>query len=96
MARLDADAVLRDFGARIAELRVAKDMTQQEFAEFAGFTVKYLQRVEAGRANLTIRSLVEFANRFDVSVVDLLARPARRASKPGRPSKARKARPLPE
>lgn len=89
MPRADAKAVLRDLGARVAELRVARDLTQQQLAEAAGFSVKYLQRIEGGRANLTVQSLVDLANLFDVAVSDLLAKPARGAAGRGRPKKRR-------
>jgi transcriptional regulator with XRE-family HTH domain len=77
MAAVRADDVLHDLGRRVAELRAARTLTQEQFAEIAGVTVQYLQRVEAGRENLTVRSLV--------SVTDLFAKPAQRDVRPGRP-----------
>ncbi len=59
MSRLDPDLVLRSVGRRVAELRSG---TQEELAERLGVSIKYLQRIEAGRPNLTIRSLVRIAN----------------------------------
>jgi transcriptional regulator with XRE-family HTH domain len=85
MAAVRADDVLHDLGRRVAELRAARTMTQEQFAETAGVTVQYLQRVEAGRENLTVRSLVRMATLLRVSVTDLFAKPAQRDVRPGRP-----------
>ena len=79
--------MLRDLGCRIAELRAARGETQAEFAEGAGFSVKYVQRVEGGRANLTVRSLVHLADVLGVTVPDLFARPARAPARRGRPKR---------
>ncbi|HBQ12872.1 MAG TPA: XRE family transcriptional regulator [Myxococcales bacterium] len=83
----DERQVLRDLGYRIAELRSALPQTQAEFAETAGFSVKYLQRIEGGRANLTVRSLVSLSGHLHVTVADLFAKPARKGGKRGRPRK---------
>ena len=39
-------------------------------AERAGFSIKYLQRIEGGRENLTIKSLVELAAVLGIEVVE--------------------------
>lgn len=88
MVAPDPSVVLRDLGRRIAELRAARDMTQQGFADQAGFSVQYAQRLESGRENLTVHSLVRIASLLGVTVADLFAAPASRTSKPGRPRKA--------
>lgn len=80
-----ADEVLRDLGRRVAELRAARGLTQERFAEEADVTVQYLQRVERGRENLTVRSLVRLAVLLRVSITDLFAMPAQREVRPGRP-----------
>jgi transcriptional regulator with XRE-family HTH domain len=87
MGAARADDVLRDFGRRVAELRASRGLTQERFSEDADITVQYLQRIEAGRENLTIRSLVRLAGLLRVSVTDLFAKPAQRAVRPGRPRK---------
>jgi transcriptional regulator with XRE-family HTH domain len=82
-----ADDVLRDLGRRVAELRASRGLTQERFSEDADITVQYLQRVEAGRENLTVRSLVRLAGLLHVSVTDLFAKPVQREVRPGRPRK---------
>jgi len=79
--------LLFQIGRRIAELRAASDMTQERFAEKAGITPQYLQRVEAGNENLTIRSLERFSVLLDVPVVDFFQMPLDLSRRPGRPRK---------
>lgn len=83
----DSDAVLRDLGCCVAELRTAKGLTQEGFAERAYVSIKYVQRIKGGRANLSVRSLVKLANILGVSVADLFAKPGRPPARPGRPSR---------
>ena len=85
MGAVRADDVLRDLGRRVAELRATRGLTQEKFAEEADITAQYLQRVEAGRENLTVRSLVRLAALLHVSITDLFAKPALREVRPGRP-----------
>ncbi len=86
MSRLDPDLVLRSVGRRVAELRSG---TQEELAERLGVSIKYLQRIEAGRPNLTIRSLVRIANALEVPVAELFDRPESLESRTGRPPRPR-------
>ncbi len=88
--RLDPYRVVRWVGGRVAERRRAYGLTQEQLAERLDVSIKYLQRLEAGDENLTIRSVVGIANALDVHPSYLLRSPrtvARRA--PGRPKKAR-------
>ena len=85
--KLVVDQVVIDVGRRVAELRQARGLTQEELAERARCSLKYLQRVEAGR-NMRIDTLVRFANLFRVGIAELFASPAsRRPRRPGRPAR---------
>ena len=81
----DSDRILRNVGRRIAELRTDKKMTQEQLATRAGVSLKYLQRLEAGSENLTLRSLVEWANTVRVKLPALLEPPRSREVRRGRP-----------
>ena len=85
METRDASVVLREVGRRVAELRQGQGLTQEALAEQLGFTVKYLQRVEAGRENLTIRSLVRFADVLGVDLPELFTPPRSMEVRTGRP-----------
>lgn len=87
MRPVDPDHLVHAVGRRIAELRVAKKLTQDEAAERADISLKYLQRVEAGGENLTLASLARFANLFEVPIQSLFRQPRNALPKPGRPAK---------
>lgn len=71
----DPDRAIRAIGVRIAQLRASLRLTQEDFAERIGVSEKYVQRVESG-INLSVRSLVQFANALNVPLDGLFAAPA--------------------
>lgn len=64
-------------------------MTQERFAEDLGWSVKYLQRVEAGRQNLSVGSLVHIGTALGVDAAKLFVQPNSLATRPGRPPTAK-------
>jgi transcriptional regulator with XRE-family HTH domain len=72
----EGDRILRDLGRRVAELRNALGLNQREFAELVGISVPYLQRIESGRQNLTMRSLARLAWGLGVPALRLLEPPS--------------------
>lgn len=87
MRRIDPDRLLRDVGRRLAELRSEKGATQEAFAAEAGLSTRYVQRVEAGEENLTLRSLAILASVLRSPVATLLEPPRTRTTRKGRPPK---------
>jgi transcriptional regulator with XRE-family HTH domain len=87
MRRSDPDKIVRDFGRRVAELRVARGWTQEEFAERWGRSARYVQNVEQGGENLTIKSLAKLATALGAPLAALFENPRRPAAKRGRPRK---------
>lgn len=85
MRPIDPDRAQKNVGGRIAELREKLGLTQAELAEDSDVSLRYLQRVEAGGANLTIRSLVAFANVLGTRLTELFRVPQCRTKRPGRP-----------
>lgn len=68
------------------ELRQRAGDTQAALAEKLDMTVQYLRRVESGRVNLSVESLVRFARALGVEPCALLDAPADRSKpKRGRP-----------
>jgi transcriptional regulator with XRE-family HTH domain len=93
---LDPKEVLVRVGRRIAELRVERGLTQQQLADVAGTGWKYQQQVELGYENLTLKSLVRFANLLNVTLAELMQSPKTdRPERPGRPSSKVKPRRTP-
>jgi DNA-binding XRE family transcriptional regulator len=58
-------------GKRLRELRVERGLTQEQAAEMIGIHAKYMPRVEAGRANLTVDVLIAAAVAYEVALSDL-------------------------
>lgn len=87
MRRIDPDRLLRDVGRRLAELRAEKGATQESFAAEAGLSTRYVQRIEAGEENLTLRSLAILASVLRSPVATLLEPPRTRGARKGRPPK---------
>jgi transcriptional regulator with XRE-family HTH domain len=80
--------VAADAGLRVRELRRASGRTQEHLANSLELSVQYLRRVESGRVNLSIVSLVRFARALDVEPSALLAPPDDRTKpKRGRPAR---------
>jgi transcriptional regulator with XRE-family HTH domain len=57
---------------RIKALRQARGLTQDAVAEALGIAVKNVQRLEAGRQNLTLKTLAHIADVLDVEPHELL------------------------
>jgi transcriptional regulator with XRE-family HTH domain len=86
MRPIDADQLIRDLGRRLAEVRMGRALTQEQLADRMGISVKYLQRLERGR-NMSLRTLVDFANGLNVALADLLLEPPKtREVRVGRPA----------
>ena len=80
--------LLKDIGRRISELRAARGLTQDRLAERRGVSLKYLQRVEAGRENLTVESLARIARVLGAPVGEFFRAPRSRSVRRGRPKTA--------
>ncbi|KYF69657.1 helix-turn-helix domain-containing protein [Sorangium cellulosum] len=74
----DTAAVLRDLGRRIAELRRARGLTQEKAAERLGMLAPNYARIEQGRLNVTVDTLVRVVRMLGdgVTIADLFAPPA--------------------
>ena len=75
------EAALRRVARRIAEIRTAKGITQDEIAEKLGCATRNYQRIEYGGQNLSLRTLVRIANLLGVTIADLVPPPPPRAAK---------------
>ena len=61
--------MLQQIGKRIKELRIDKlNMTQEDFAKVLDVDRTYLSRVESGKQNITVKTLVFICNKLDVSL----------------------------
>ncbi|HVY31028.1 MAG TPA: helix-turn-helix transcriptional regulator [Polyangiaceae bacterium] len=79
------DSVVRDIGRRIAELRAAKGWTQARFAEALGIAVQNVARMEQGRQEFRVKTLVRVAQKLGCDPADLWLRPSTVRPTRGRP-----------
>lgn len=57
-------------GERIAELRKAKNLSQQKFSYEAEIERSYLTHVEKGRKNISIDTLIKITDALGISLKD--------------------------
>ncbi len=60
-------------GQRVREIRRARGLSQEDFADELRFHRTYIGSVERGERNLTIDSLMDLADRLGVDMLDLLS-----------------------
>lgn len=60
-------------GARVKQLRLARRLTQEQVAEQAGLSSKFIGQIERGLSNPALTTLGSIARALGVSLVDLLA-----------------------
>ena len=79
---------IRALGRRIRELRDELGLTLEQANERTKVDWKHLQKIEAGKINLTVATLVRVADGFGVALADLFDEgPAGGISKPKAPEK---------
>lgn len=67
----DDGQFLRDVGARLAELRRSRGLTQDRLAEAIGVDPQTVQRAETGRAALSLSRLRDIADTLDIGLAEL-------------------------
>lgn len=64
--------VQRAFGARVREIRLSKDITQEGLALVCGLDRSYLGQVERGERNITLENIHRLARGLEVRPHELL------------------------
>ena len=64
----EAKAIKRKLGIRLATIRVELGMSQEDMSDIIDY--KYYQKIEEGRANLTLETLVKLKNKFNCEIAD--------------------------
>jgi len=80
-----AQQLCRYIAANVRQVRRRLGITQEELAEKADLSLRYIQEVERGEANLSIAVLAAFADALDVPAASLLRRARLLAPLRGRP-----------
>ena len=66
------DSHLR-FGARVRELRVEREWSQEDLGNRAGIHRTYIGAVERGEQNVSLTNIVRIARAFDLTLAELFA-----------------------
>ena len=65
-------AISSRLGKRIRALRISRSLSQEQLAEQAGLSAKYLGEVERGVGNISIERLSGIATVLGMTITDLL------------------------
>lgn len=74
-------------GSRIQELRRAAGETQETVAERVNMLTPNYARLEQGRVNPTVETLLRVADALGVELAELFVPTEKRPTRPGRPRK---------
>jgi len=64
--RITNEALMREIGARLAAIRVARNLTQGELAEQAGLGLRTVQRLESGAAATQLSGFLRVCRVLDL------------------------------
>jgi len=68
---MDEINLLKFVGTRIKHLREEKGITQQELAALCNFEKSNMSRIEAGKSNLTLKTLLNISKSLGIQLIDL-------------------------
>jgi transcriptional regulator with XRE-family HTH domain len=64
--------ILFKIGLKIKKLREEKNISQQDLAAICNFEKSNMSRIEAGRTNLTIGTLIKISQSLHVKLTDIV------------------------
>lgn len=59
------------FGARLKELRMARNLSQEKFALLINMDRTYLASIESGKRNVSLQNIDKIANGLEISLEEL-------------------------
>ena len=69
---IDYQCTLRDVTRRLKDIRIAKKLTVQEVAYRCNIERSNLSRIEAGKTNITLKTLCLICNALEIQLSDVL------------------------
>jgi transcriptional regulator with XRE-family HTH domain len=66
------DFLLKEFGNRIKQLRLQKNISQEKLSFLTGFHRTYIGMIERGERNISLSNMAVFAKVFEVNISELL------------------------
>lgn len=74
MHKIRSEKVMARFGKNVRRLRLERDLTQEELAEGAGISQVQITRIESGKINTSISTVVAIAGALGVGEGELFKR----------------------
>lgn len=69
---MSEEEIIKKIAFNIKVERMRKNLTQFQLAEMIDVHEKYIGKVESGKQNLTIKTLIKLANALDVKLTKLV------------------------
>jgi transcriptional regulator with XRE-family HTH domain len=66
------EALIKEFGLRIRQLRLDKNISQEKLSDATGFHRTYIGMIERGERNISLTNMAVFARIFEITVSELL------------------------
>lgn len=76
--RTDAEAKLRLLGDVVSEMRRGANLTQEEVADRASVSLRFVRMIETGRGNPSYVTMLQLADAIGVPLSDIVRRVERR------------------
>lgn len=64
--------ILIQFGCRLKELRLKRNLTQEKFAELSGLHKNYIGMVERGERNPSLKNIEIISKTLKISISELM------------------------
>ena len=72
ISNMDKKSISIKFGERVREIRISKNLSQEQLADLANVHRTYIGMVERAEKNITLVNIEKIANGLNVSVVEIL------------------------
>ena len=72
MTKIRDQKLLKQFGKRLKEMRLAKEYSQQALADYSDIPKIQIGRIERGEINPTLSTISAIAKALDIKMVDML------------------------
>ena len=74
----DGENILSILGNNIGEIRRSQKMSQNQLAYEAGVTREFINKVESGKYNISIRNLEKIAHILNVNIISFFEKAPKR------------------
>jgi transcriptional regulator with XRE-family HTH domain len=65
-------SLIIEFGLRIRQLRLEKNISQEKLSSLTGFHRTYIGMIERGERNISLTNMAVFAKVFEMNISELL------------------------